>query len=78
MNLRVRCGGAALFFSLFCGDYKAHGGADPVIRSHCGLGFHEVTNLNAVDPRRAYWCKSDLDGYLGEDQQEKTTRDQER
>jgi hypothetical protein len=37
-----------------------------VSRSHCGVISHDVANLNAIDPRRAYWCKSDVAGYLGE------------
>jgi hypothetical protein len=38
-----------------------------VPRTHCGVISHAVLNLNAVNPRHAYWCKSDVAGYLGED-----------
>lgn len=38
-----------------------------VPRLHCGIISHPVANLNAINPRHAYWCKSDIAGYLGED-----------
>lgn len=38
-----------------------------VPRLHCGVISHPVANLNAINPRHAYWCKSDVAGYLGED-----------
>jgi hypothetical protein len=66
-NSIIRFGGASLLLLLFCGCSPAQV-AEPVTRSHCGLISHDVPNLNAVDPRRAYWCKSDIDGYLGEEE----------
>jgi hypothetical protein len=36
-------------------------------KSHCGLISHDVANLDAANPRRAYWCKSDIEGYLDEE-----------
>jgi hypothetical protein len=38
-----------------------------VPRTHCGVISHAVLNLGAANPRHAYWCKSDVSGYLGED-----------
>jgi hypothetical protein len=66
-NPIIKSCGAALLLSLLCGC-SAPQVAGPVTRSHCGIVSHDVANLNAVDPRRAYWCKSDNDGYLGEEQ----------
>jgi hypothetical protein len=66
MDPMIRIGGAAILLSLYCGSCEAQI-VEPVTRSRCSLGSHEVANLNAVDPRRAYRCKSDIDGYLDEE-----------
>ncbi|HLJ69861.1 MAG TPA: hypothetical protein VKU03_01000 [Roseiarcus sp.] len=57
------CGSITLFFVI------ASGGAAlaDVPRLHCGVLSHPVANLGAVNPRHAYWCKSNVAGYLGED-----------
>jgi hypothetical protein len=39
----------------------------PVTKSDCGIISHDVANLDESNPRHAYWCKPDIDGYLGED-----------
>jgi hypothetical protein len=60
----VKIGGAAVLAALLGGWTTIYG---PVTRTHCGVGYHDVANLNAINPRHAYWCKSDNDGYLGEE-----------
>jgi hypothetical protein len=57
------CGATA--FLMFAASCAPAAMAD-VPKSRCGVISHDVANLNAVDPRRAYWCKSDIAGYLGE------------
>lgn len=57
------CGAAALL--VFTANVPAAMAEAP--RSRCGLLSHDVANLNAVNPRHAYWCKSDAAGYLDED-----------
>jgi hypothetical protein len=39
----------------------------PVTTSRCGVISHDVANLDDPNPRHAYWCKPDDDGYLGEE-----------
>jgi hypothetical protein len=39
----------------------------PVAISRCGVIAHDVANLDDPNPRHAYWCKPDDDGYLGEE-----------
>jgi hypothetical protein len=58
------CGAAALLW--FAAGWTPAAFAE-VPRSHCGVISHDVANLNAINPRHAYWCKSDIAGYLGED-----------
>jgi hypothetical protein len=65
-NAIIKLGGAALFLSLLCGCAPPPT-AGQMTWSHCSPGSHDVANLDAQDPRRAYWCKSDIDGYLGEE-----------
>ena len=57
------CGAAALLWLTAGGTPAA---VAEVPRLHCGVISHAVANLNAVNPRYAYWCKSDIAGYLGE------------
>jgi hypothetical protein len=63
---KIRFGGAILVLSLLCGSSIAQI-TSPVTQSHCGLISHDVANLDAVNPKRAYWCKSDIAGYLDEE-----------
>lgn len=58
-------GGAVALLWLIAGYAPA--ALAEVPRLHCGIISHGVANLNAVNPRHAYWCKSDIEGYLGED-----------
>ena len=63
-NSMINFVSAALSFWFLCGPASAQVIGAPVTRSHCGLISHDVANLDAANPRRAYWCKSDIEGYL--------------
>jgi hypothetical protein len=66
-KILLKVGGVSVLLSLLAGCAASSTISGTVARSHCGLVSHDVANLNAVDPRRAYWCKEDIAGYLGED-----------
>jgi hypothetical protein len=66
-KILLKAGGAGILLLLVAGCAGTSAISGPVARTHCGLVSHDVANLNAVDPRRAYWCKPDMAGYLGED-----------
>jgi hypothetical protein len=62
----VKIGGAAALLAIIggCAQSTISGS---VARSHCGVGSHDVANLDDPNPQHAYWCKSDNSGYLGEE-----------
>jgi hypothetical protein len=62
----VKIGGAVAMLAIVGGCIESTV-SGPVAISHCGVISHDVANLDDPNPRHAYWCKRDDDGYLGEE-----------
>jgi hypothetical protein len=62
----VKIGGAVALLAIAGGCVESTI-SGPVAISHCGVVSHDVANLNDPNPRHAYWCKPDNNGYLGEE-----------
>jgi hypothetical protein len=62
----VKIGGVVALLAILGGCVEG-AVSGSVARSHCGVGSHDVANLDDPNPQHAYWCKPDISGYLGEE-----------